>query len=164
MTDRAPTGAGPGTARPLRIACVHGQGREAPPAGMDWIRFWRMSEALARRGDEVDAIPTGQGLWQARLNRLGSALRAHGVRLVAMGPGDVARLDATAVLHVGRGDLDAFGDWQRHTHAEYMVAHHSWDARAALYAPVFAGARAIAGAPRGPAGAAQEQETACPTA
>ena len=56
MTDAPLTGSGPGTARPLRIACVYGRGREGPLAGMDWIRFWRMAEALARRGHEVDAV------------------------------------------------------------------------------------------------------------
>ena len=160
-------------------------------------------------------------LWQERLNGIGRALRRHGVRLVAMGSGEVDRLDATAVLHVGEVDLDAFWNWQRHADvgvvlaqgpvqdnesskiyyylrtalpvvcerpvpnaalitrtghgalvdyddvtaladaaadlarrppaadgiADYMVAHHSWDARAALYDPVFARAGEVTGPP-----------------
>jgi glycosyltransferase involved in cell wall biosynthesis len=165
------------------------------------------------------AQPEVNELWQERLNGVGRALRRRGVRLVAMGSGEVDRLDATAVLHVGEVDLHAFWNWQRHADvglvlaqgpvqdnesskiyyylrtalpvvcehpvpnaelitrtghgtlvdygdvtafadaaaalarrppaadgiADYMVAHHSWDARAAVYDPVFARARGIAG-------------------
>jgi hypothetical protein len=158
-------------------------------------------------------------LWQERLNAVGRALRRRGVRLVAMGLGEVDRLDATAVLHMGTVDLSAFWDWQRYADVglvlaqgpvqdnesskiyyylrtalpvvcerpvpnvslitrtahgalvdyddvtaladaaaelarrppaangvvDYMITHHSWDARAALYDPVFARAPGVAG-------------------
>jgi hypothetical protein len=151
-------------------------------------------------------------LWQDRLNRIGRALRRVNLRLVAMGPGLVDRLDPDAVRHVGEVPLHAYWDWQRHAavglvmaqglqqdnesskiyyylrtglpvvcerpvpnagliaetgHGAlvdfgdvqgaaaaaarlaatppsadglpgFMVTHHSWDARAALYAPILA--------------------------
>jgi len=60
------------SARPIRVACVY-QRTHCPElviASMSWIRFFRMAEALARRGHEVDIV----------LNRLQSP-RQRGTRL-----------------------------------------------------------------------------------
>ena len=61
-------------------------------------------------------------LWQERLNRLGKALRTHGIRLVAMGTGQTDYLDPEAVLHVGAVDAAQVWDWQRFAKAGIVLA------------------------------------------
>src|SRR5208282_4646041 len=61
-------------------------------------------------------------LWQDRLNRLGKALRAHGIRLVAMGIGQTDYLDPESVLHVGAVNADQVWDWQRFAKAGVVLA------------------------------------------
>ena len=62
-------------------------------------------------------------IWQDRLNRLGRSLRARGIRLVAMGSGEIDRLDPGAVTHVGQIDARDAWDWQRHAGAGVVLAH-----------------------------------------
>jgi hypothetical protein len=164
-----------------------------------------------------DRQPEVNLFWQARLNALGRGLSRQGVRLVAMGPGAVDRLDPSALTHVGVVDFREIWNWQYHASVgvvlaqgpvqdnesskiyyylrtglpvaceapvpnawlvshtghgavveyeaddvialaeaaaglarrppeadgvvRYVVDHHSWDARAAIYAPVLAEAR-----------------------
>jgi len=61
--------------------------------------------------------------WQARLNRIGRALRGAGLRLVALGPGVTDRLDPDAVLHAGAVPIQEFWDWQRHAAVGVVLAH-----------------------------------------
>jgi len=60
--------------------------------------------------------------WQARLNALGRALAARGVRLVAMGPGLTDRLDPTFVTHVGVVDFRDVWHWQWHARVGVVLA------------------------------------------
>ncbi|MEO7117395.1 MAG: hypothetical protein ABIZ34_00325, partial [Candidatus Limnocylindrales bacterium] len=62
-------------------------------------------------------------VWQDRLNRLGRALRTRGLELVAMGTGDIDRLDPSAVTHVGEVDYRDFWQWQRHAAVGVVLAH-----------------------------------------
>jgi hypothetical protein len=161
-------------------------------------------------------------LWQERLNRLGLAFRRRGIRLVAIGTGEVDNLDPSLVLHCGTISSESIWNWQRFasvgivlaqgrvqhnesskiyyylrsglpticeasvpnswlisetglgaivpynddqafcdaaeqlvrqpprsaTVQEYMVSGHSWQARAALYEPVFASIGAKNSSPR----------------
>jgi len=61
-------------------------------------------------------------LWQDRLNRLGRALKRHGISLVAMGFGATDLLQRDAVTHVGVVDAGEYWNWQHHAQAGIVLA------------------------------------------
>lgn len=69
-----------------------------------------------------DKQPEVNLFWQARLNGLGRALTRRGVRLVAMGVGEVDLLDPSAVTHVGLVDFREVWNWQWHAAVGIVLA------------------------------------------
>jgi glycosyltransferase involved in cell wall biosynthesis len=61
-------------------------------------------------------------LWQSRLNRLGRALKRHGITLVAMGAGVTDKLERDAVTHVGVVDVTEYWNWQHHAQVGIVLA------------------------------------------
>jgi hypothetical protein len=97
-----------------------------PPLGLNPYLARGIAEPVVLfAGHVYDRDKQGEvnAIWQDRLNRLGSALKPHGLRLVAMGSGLVDRLDPELVLHVGQIDAAEFWDWQRHASVGVVVAH-----------------------------------------
>ncbi|HNR68576.1 MAG TPA: hypothetical protein PKN04_11320 [bacterium] len=66
--------------------------------------------------------PEVNRLWQERLNRLGRALKARRIQLVAMGVGLTNLLDPQIVLHVGAIENNAYWDWQRYAAVGIVLA------------------------------------------
>jgi hypothetical protein len=87
--------------RPVRIACVYVRGESPRLASMAWIRCFRMSEAFARRGHQVDIIT--DRLPQPRA--VGTRLREVPFRLARWENYDVVK----TLFHTGFESLLAHG-------------------------------------------------------
>jgi len=61
-------------------------------------------------------------LWQERLNRMGLAFRRRGIRLVAIGTGEVDNLDPSLVLHCGTISSDLIWNWLRFASVGIVLA------------------------------------------
>jgi glycosyltransferase involved in cell wall biosynthesis len=98
---------------------------EIPPIRSNPVREHGINEPVVLYAGHLYNLtdqPEVNRVWQDRLNRLGRALRRHGLRLVAMGPGATDLLDADAVLHVGAVPADTVWDWQRHASVGVALA------------------------------------------
>lgn len=95
---------------------------DIPPAGPNPYGSCDEKIAVFVGNIYVDSQPEVNALWQRRLNELGKALRARGVRLFVVGKGRTDQLDPAWVSYVGPVDHHRVWDYQYHADVGVVLA------------------------------------------